>query len=87
MALGGQFEGQNGVQVALGGQLGGPSGVQMEPKLRKREPKLQKDFLDPRPPVGLDCTREVLIYISIYIYIYIYIILYIEYLIYTCMIY
>ena len=39
MALGGQFEGQNGVQVALGGQLGGPSGVQMEPKLRGRAKK------------------------------------------------
>ena len=54
VALGGQFEEQNGVQVALGGQLGGPSGAQREPKLRKKS-------FHPRPPVGADCTREVLI--------------------------
>ena len=38
VALGGQFEGQVGVQVALGGQLEGPSGVQ-------EALKLQMDFL------------------------------------------
>ena len=38
MALGGQFGGPSGAQVALGGQFGGPSGAQDAPRGAQEAP-------------------------------------------------
>ena len=42
VALGGQFEGQVGVQVALGGQLEGPRGAKIAPRDRKKASRQAK---------------------------------------------
>ena len=67
--LGGQLEGQNGVQVELGGHFGRPNGVQEAlggqfegPSGVQEAPKLHFKVFKSGAPVGLDCTREVLIY-------------------------
>ena len=44
-ALGEQFEGPSGVQVALGGQFGGPSGVQVALGVRLGAPSWAQEAL------------------------------------------